>query len=407
MKGEYSLSSLTIVTPHRVEKNAELKVSEGKIVDFSKSKVKDYSLGPSFILFPAIFNPHDHLFGTYHPKIGNGPYVCWLPWDYDLKSSKVYEERNKNTPFDIYLIGSYKNLLCGVTTVHDHIPHKVNDPYIDKLPIRVLSEYSLSHEASSYDLKWGDGIDIEYKNALKKDIPYVTHIEEGFDEESLRGVDILSEYKALSDHTVVIHGIGFSEKDIELIAKKGVNFIWCPGSNMYMFGKTAKIKEIIDAGVNACIGTDSPATGEIHILEEIRFAKKTYRNMYNEEISDEMIVKMVTCNPAKAFRMQDKLGTIEVNKLADLLVITGDRNRPYTSLVNAQLKDIALVIMAGRPLYGNVEFKDIFKDFGSNSHFSKIIIEGKEKYIVGDPKSLIEKLRKTVGFHKELPFLPI
>jgi cytosine/adenosine deaminase-related metal-dependent hydrolase len=407
MEDEYSFSSVTIVTPHNVERNGEIKISGGKIIDFSKSKVKDYPLGPSFIVFPAIFNAHDHLFGTYYPKIGKGPYICWLPWDYDLKNSEIYLERNKNSPFDLYLIGAYKNLISGVTTVHDHIPHKVNEPYIDKLPIRVLREYALSHEASSYDLKWGDGIDVEYQKAVQKDIPYVTHIEEGFDEESLRGVDILLEHKALSDHTVVIHGIGFSEKDIKLIAKKKVNFIWCPGSNMYMFGRTAKIKEILDAGINTCLGTDSPATGEIHILEEIRFAKKTYHDIYNEEISDETMVKMVTCNPAKAFRMLDKIGTIEVNKFADLLLITGDTNKPYSSLVNAQLKDIALVIMAGKPLYGSVEFKDLFRDFGSNSHYSKITIEGKEKYVVGDPKSLLEKLRKNVGFRKELPFLPI
>ena len=41
------------------------------------------------------------------------------------------------------------------------------------------------------------------------------------------------------------------------------------------------------------------------------------------------------------------------------------------------------------------------------SDYSSISIEGKEKYVVGDPQALMDKVRKNVGFHKELPFLPI
>jgi len=402
---EFSLSAETIVTPHEVKSNASIRISNGKIVDFSRSKVKDYGLGKSYILFPAFINAHDHLFGTYYPKIGEGIYVCWLPWDFDLKSSEIYKERNKNGAFEIYLIGSYKNLISGVTTVHDHIPHKVNDPFIDKLPIRVLHDYALSHECSAYDLKWGEGIDSEYKKAVNNNIPYITHIEEGWDDESLRGIEILIEHKALSEYTVLIHGIGFSEEDIQQVASKKAHFVWCPGSNMYMFKKTAKIKKIIGAGINISIGTDSPASGELNLLEEIRFAKNTYKDLYNEELADENIVQMITVNPAKAFRLQDRLGSLEEGKLGDILIISGNSNKPYSSLVNAGFKDIALVFMEGKPLYGDVEFKDIFQELGSG--YTKIKIEGKEKFIIGDPNSLMKKMRKTVGFHKELPFLPI
>jgi cytosine/adenosine deaminase-related metal-dependent hydrolase len=404
MRNEFSLSTATMVTPDEVVRNASVRIGGGKIIDFSVAE-KNYTLQKNHILFPAIFNAHDHLFGTYYPKIGNGPYVCWLPWDFDLKSSEVYKERNKNSAFDIYLIGSYKNLLSGVTTVHDHIPHKVNDQFIEDLPIRVLKDYALSHEASAYDLKWGDGISIEHRKAVKANIPYVTHVEEGWDEESMRGIDILLDHKALSDHTVIIHGIGFSPKDIDLVAKNKANFIWCPGSNMFMFGKTAKVKEILEAGINTCIGTDSPSSGEINILEEIRFAKRTYREMYGEDLDDWIIVNMITKNPAKAFRMQNQLGSIEKNKCSDLLVVSGDGKNPYSALVNAELKNIELVLLEGKPLYGDVGYREIFDDCGLE--FTRITVEGREKCVTGDPAALMNKLRKTVGFNKELPFLPI
>jgi len=405
MNADFSLSAIDIVTPGEVKADASIRISEGKITDFSRSNIKDFNMGGSYTLFPGIINSHDHLFGTYFPKIGEGNYVCWLPWDYDLKASEIYQERNKNTPLDIYLLGAYKNLVSGVTTVHDHIPHQVNDPHADKLPIRVLTKYSLSHECSSYDLKWGDGIDVEYKRAVNNNIPYVTHIEEGWDTESLRGIDILLEHKALSEYTVLIHGIGFSKKDIKQVAKNKANFIWCPGSNMYMFDKTEKIKEILESGINTSIGTDSPATGELNILEEIRFGKKMYRQMYNEDLSDEQIVKMITVNPAKAFRVNDRIGSLEKGKIADLLMVHGSKKQAHALLVDATLKDIALVFLEGKPIYGDDDFGEIFKELGSE--FSKIKIEGKDKLITGDPNDLMKKIRKAVGFQKELPFLPI
>jgi len=405
MSAEFSLTVKTMVTPDEVVRDAHVRIAGGKIVDFTLSETKNYTLSKNHILFPSIFNSHDHLFGTYYPKIGNGRYVCWLPWDFDLKSSEVYKERNKNSPLDIYLVGAYKNLISGVTTVHDHIPHEVNNPIIDKLPIRVLKHYTLSHEASAYDLKWGEGIDLEHKKAVEQNLPYVTHIEEGWDEESKRGIDILLEHRALSEHTVMIHGIALSQRDIGLVSKSGAHFIWCPGSNMFMFGKTAKVREILEAGVNISIGTDSPATGELNILEEIRFAKKTYREIYDRELDDKLIVMMITKNPAKAFRLDGELGSIDRGKLSDLLVISGDGKEPYASLVNAGLKDIALVMMEGKPLYGDTQYAEIFNDCGNG--FTQINVEGKDKLVVGDPQALMNKLRKTVGFHKELPFLPI
>jgi cytosine/adenosine deaminase-related metal-dependent hydrolase len=256
-----------------------------------------------------------------------------------------------------------------------------------------------------YDLKWGEGIEKEHNRAVKNNLPFVTHIEEGFDDESLRGIDILEERKALSEHTVLVHGIGFSREDIQKVAKRNANFVWCPGSNYYMFQTTAKIKELIEAGVNVSIGTDSPASGELNILDEIRFAKKAYKEMYDGELADDLIVKMVTVNPAKAFRIQDKLGSIEKDKLGDLLIIHTKSKNPYTSLVNAQLKDVALIFMEGKPIYGDEKFQQIFQDF--DVQYTNITIEGSGKLVIGNPKGLIDNLRKNVGFHKEIPFLPI
>ena len=64
MNDEYSISDITIVTPKELLDNASIRISDGKIKDFSKSEVKDYSIKGAYILFPALINAHDHLFGS-------------------------------------------------------------------------------------------------------------------------------------------------------------------------------------------------------------------------------------------------------------------------------------------------------------------------------------------------------
>ena len=87
---------------------------------------------------------------------------------------------------------------------------------------------------------------------------------------------------------------------------------------------------------------------------------KYYRKKYGEELSDDTIYRMVTENPAKAFRLYDN-GSIKEGNLADLIVVR-DRGGSYqNSVVNAELKDIMLVVINGMPVYGNSEYANLFK----------------------------------------------
>jgi len=403
---EYILKSKLVVTPNDLLHNAEILIKDKIISEINPSKKVKYKfdLGNK-IIFPGLINAHDHLLGNYFPRVGNGPYINWLPWDNDLKSSPVYAERSKIPPKLIYTLGAYRNLFSGVTTVSDHIPHFVNEPYIKILPIRIIEDYALAHESSTYDLKWGDGIDVENKKALVEDIPFITHIEEGYDEESQSGIDYLIKNDALTDHTVLIHAIALSDKDIREIKKRGAHIVWCPNSNVFMFNRTGNVKKWLQYKINVSLGTDSPMSGGLNILDELKFAKKIYKKLYKSEIDDKTLIMFVTINPAKAFRIDKNLGSIEKNKLADLTIIEGDIKNPYKSLINANLKDISLVIINGKPVYGDKEFIDIFKSL--KVEFSEFKIEGKSKLSVGDPVNLLNEIRKCVGFKKELPFFPV
>jgi len=270
MLATYTLSGLTIVTPDSATPGSSIQVDQKKLGRLGGRSKFDLRFGDGFAAYPALINVHDHFNGNYLPKVGPPPgeyYINWSDWEKDLRASEVIKvERAKTSVEERYFLSAYKNLFSGVVTANDHFPHEWNEPFIPRLPMRVIRNYTLAHEISSFDLKWGEGPEIEHARALKNNFPFITHLEEGFDEESQKGIEFLEQISALDDHTVLIHCIGFSDEDIQKVRRAGAHVAWCPASNVFMFNVTMKVKKMVEAGINVALGTDSTATGSVNIL---------------------------------------------------------------------------------------------------------------------------------------------
>ena len=401
-----SLKNGIIVSAGKKPQKGEISVSEEKITAKTKGPAADLR-GKSFI-YPSLINTHDHLQGNYRPAVGPPEgtfYLTWAPWDKDLKASKTFKERSRLSREELYALSGYKCLFSGVTTVNDHFPHNLNKEILPTLPIRAIQEYGLAHEVTSYDLKWGDGIEVEHKKAVDNKWPFITHLCEGFDEESMNGVRTIENLKILDKHCLLIHCIGFSDEDIMKVSKAGASVSWCGQSNMFMFNVTCKIRKMIKAGVNVTIGTDSSATGSANLLDEIKYDRGLYRRFYGEDLSPEIIFWMVTVNAAKALWMQDRVGTLEEGKLADILVLKAKNDDPYENLVSSSMNDIELLILAGKPIYGETCFLDLLG--GSLPQgYTEIHVDKKSMFVAGDPAALYKLVRQKAGYKKILDYLP-
>jgi cytosine/adenosine deaminase-related metal-dependent hydrolase len=359
-------------------------------------------------VYPSLINTHDHLQGNYRPPVGpkkGSYYLTWLPWDNDLKASKTFKERSQLTREDLYALSGYKCLFSGVTTVNDHFPHNLNSQILPTLPIRAIQEYCIEHECSSYDLKWGDGIEIEHNRAKQNNWPFITHLCEGFDDEAMHSIEKLEKLNALDDHCLFVHCIAFSDEDIKKTAKAGASVSWCGFSNMFMFNVTAKVRKMIKAGVNVTIGTDSSASGSANLLAEIKYDRELYQKLYGEDLSAQKLFEMVTINAAKAFRMQDRTGSLEEGKLGDIIVLKAKNNDPYENFVDAGMKDIELLVLAGNPIYGEMRFLDIFNGTLPVG-YTQIKVGNRDMFVKGDPAGLYKEIRKKIGFEKKLDYLP-
>ena len=403
---EYTLANGVVVSPGAKIHTGDLGIKDNKIA--SSGGALSIDLKGRSCVYPSLINTHDHLQGNYRPAVGPKPgsfYLTWLPWDNDLKASDTFKERSQLSREDLYALSGYKCLFSGVTTVNDHFPQKLNSAILPTLPIRAILEYGLAHEASSYDLKWGDGIEIEHKRAVDNKWPFITHLCEGFDEEAMSGVQGLEKLGVLDNHCLLVHCISLSDDDIKTIAKAGASISWCGFSNMFMFNVTAKIKKLFKAGVNVTIGTDSSATGSANLLAEMKYDRELYRKMYGEDLPAKKIFEMVTVNAAKAFWMQDRIGSLETGKLGDIIVLKCRKDDPYENFVEASMKDIELLILEGKPIYGEMRFLDIF-DNKLPDGYTQIKVGKKPMFVKGDPAQLYTEARRKIGFKKELDYLP-
>ena len=406
---EYVLEKGVIVSPGKKAYTGDLGIKGEKIVSpGSINSIKKINLKEKSFVYPSLLNTHDHLQGNYRPPVGpkkGSFYLTWAPWDKDLKASKTFAERSQLSREDLYALSGYKCLFSGVTTVNDHFPQKLNSHILPTLPIRAILEYGLAHECTSYDLKWGDGVEVEYERAVKNKWPFITHLSEGFDNESMHSVEALEKLKILDNHCLLIHCVGFSDEDIMKVAKAGASVSWCGSSNMFMYNVTAKVHKMIKTGVNLTIGTDSSATGSANLLAEMKFDRELYRRLYGEDLSPKKIFEMVTINSAKAFWLQEKTGTLDEGKLGDILVLKAGNDNPYENLVDAGMKDIELLILEGKPIYGEIRFLDIFNG-ELPSGYTRIKVGKKEMFVKGDPAGLYKEVRKKIGFKKKLDYLP-
>jgi hypothetical protein len=141
--------------------------------------------------------------------------------------------------------------------------------------------------------------------------------------------------------------------------------VWRPKSNVSLYGlgtdlsRTANIPAAIERGITVALGTDWSISGSQNLLDELRFADQIDNAQWGDVLSPKLLVQMVTKNAARALGLQTVLGELASGHKADLLVIGGDRARPYDALLAAAPRDIRLVAVGGRILYGDMALRSL------------------------------------------------
>jgi 5-methylthioadenosine/S-adenosylhomocysteine deaminase len=159
-------------------------------------------------------------------------------------------------------------------------------------------------------------------------------------------ISVLADTDLLSQ-AVLAHGVHLNDADIALIAQHGATVTHCPASNYKLASGTARIVELHKQGVNVALGTDGPASGnDIDMWLAMRLAGYVQKTAASDPtvLPALDVLRMATINGAKALHIDHLVGSLEVGKFADLVVL--DAFSP--SLTPVFDPHVAIVAAAGR-----------------------------------------------------------
>lgn len=397
---EWQITNATLVdAEHGVRPTMGLHIRDGRIARLFGPGEEDEGLLTlnlhGLAVFPGWINSHDSLLASYTPFQGSAPHLNWLAYDNELKASERFKERMLLSARQLYLLGAYRNLAAGVVFVVDHIPAFVREPLLDELPVGALADYALSHSICSYSLGWGEGPRREYARAETEDLVYITHIAEGLDPESRASLQRLEEAGGLGERSVLVHGIGLSESDLDLIAEAGASLVWCPAQNQALYGRSLPVEAALDRGIDVCLGSDAVMFGSANLLADFAAARKLFREQSGRELAPETLLAMVTSNPARAFRLGAG-GVLEVDAPADLTILRGKHPAdPLRSLAEASADEIYLATRGGRPLYGDAGLESVFTSTGAL--FDRVRFGGADKIVVKGLRETLDDVEAALG----------
>jgi len=140
-----------------------------------------------------------------------------------------------------------------------------------------------------------------------------------------RPAEWLNDIGVLGKNAIAAHAAWLTMNEVKMMADAGMSIASCPVSNMKLAtGGVAPIPDFIKSGVNVTIGTDGSTTNNsLNMFEEMKILgllQKSSRWDPTVAAAQELL-DFATINAAKAIGMQDKLGSIEVGKYADLAIL--------------------------------------------------------------------------------------
>ena len=354
-------------------------------------------------LLPGLINAHDHL------ELNNFLRLKWCEhytnardWIADFQPRFKIDPALSGpmaVPFaDRLFMGGLKNLLSGVTTVAHHNPLYAPLKRRD-FPVRVVQRYGWAHSL----LMDGEDKVLASFRRTPANRPWIIHLAEGVDGEAALELTRLDRLGCLRSNTIIVHGVGLTASDRELLLAKGAGLIWCPSSNLFMFGATAQVLELVAHG-RVALGSDSRLSGGRDLLEELRVASAA------TGLAGSALLSLVTAHAARMLRL-DRVGVLRPGALADLLVLAAGKtlfeseegahdtrsvpgagaSSPSATGTSAGISRSAvrLVMRAGRALYSDPGYAPTFAAGGTNA--GRIVVDGCEKLL---ERTQLERMRR-------------
>ncbi len=134
----------------------------------------------------------------------------------------------------------------------------------------------------------------------------------------------------LTSSLVAVHCIWVTEEEMDLLALRGVRVVHTPESNMKLASGVAPVPELLARGVRVGLGTDGAASNNnLDLFQEMDLAAKLHKvhRLDPTVMPSPVVLEMATLGGARVLGLEKEVGSLEVGKKADVIVV--QLNRPH------------------------------------------------------------------------------
>jgi 5-methylthioadenosine/S-adenosylhomocysteine deaminase len=168
--------------------------------------------------------------------------------------------------------------------------------------------------------------------AAELDLPVHMHlhetaleIEQSVQQHRMRPIRRLEHLGLLGPELIAVHAVHLTGDDIACLAARGVHVAHCPHSNLKLASGFAPVEAMRRAGVNVGLGTDGAASNNrLDLLAEAATAARLAKAVAGkaEAFGAAEVLHALTLGAAKALRLDQRIGSIEKGKEADLVAVS-------------------------------------------------------------------------------------
>jgi len=197
-------------------------------------------------------------------------------------------------------------------------------------------------------------------------------IKQSLQQHDLSPMARLEQLGLLNSRLQAVHMTQLSAEDIDRVAQAGAHVIHCPQSNLKLASGFCPLAALQQAGVNVALGTDGAASNNnLDLLSEGQTAALLGKGVSGDARVVEAfeVLEMLTINGARALGLDDRIGSIEVGKQADLcaLDLSSPETQPLHHVVSqliyaASSRQVSDVWVAGQRVLDNGDLVTIDLD---------------------------------------------
>jgi cytosine/adenosine deaminase-related metal-dependent hydrolase len=380
-----------------------------QIAENISSEYDEFFDAQEFIAVPGLIQSHVHLCQTLFRNFADD--LTLLDW----LTKKIWPYESRHTPETLRLsarLGIAELIKSGVTTIMDmgavhyqdvifeelassgmraiagktmmdygELPEGLKENTQDSISesVRLLEKW---HNYDNGRIKYAfsprfalccsDDLLREAGNLAKKyNVIFHTHASENKVEIQLvrerfgvRNIMLFEKLGIADENLCLAHCIWTDNEEKSLLKEKNIKVLHCPSANLKLGSGIAPIPEYLESGITVSIGSDgAPCNNNLDIFQEMRLAALIQKPIYGPQaMSARDTFKLATTNGSKALGLENEIGSIEIDKIADISFIKNNQvhsvpyENVYSKLVySTQASDVDSVMINGKWVLKNRE----------------------------------------------------